>query len=125
MYLTVGNNQRIDEPTAEQIAWHLNHLPSDAPFLILNADAEHFLQATPVGDAVRVEWRQESHQRYMLVTRDQAEQLFDAFRRWDEPSLSAFPWKRLGMLNDPYRRLPFVLFVLAAIALVRLWFALK
>ena len=40
MVLKVGDRQRIDDPTPEQIAHHLRNLPAEAPFLILDADDE-------------------------------------------------------------------------------------
>ena len=70
MFLNVGDRERIDDPTPEQIAHHLRNLPADAPFLILNADDEQFIQTTPAGDVFRVEWRQEATQRFMLVPLD-------------------------------------------------------
>ena len=83
------------------------------------------MQATPRGDAFRVEWRQEAQQRFMLVPVDQAEQSFLAFRRWDEPALQSLPWQRLTLLNDPYRRVMIVLLIFVATALVSLWSALR
>jgi hypothetical protein len=90
MFLDVGNLQRIDDPTPEQVAHHLRNLPPDAPFLILNADDEQFIQATPAGAAWRVEWRQGTMQRFVLVSLDRTEEALRAFLRWDEPASPAF-----------------------------------
>ena len=125
MFLDVGNRQRIDDPTPEQVEHHLRNLPAGAPFLILNADDEHFIQATPAGERFRVEWRQEAHQRFAIVPVDRAVEAFFAFQRWDEPALKAFPWRRLTLLNDPYRRAVFAAVILLAIALISLWTALR
>ncbi len=129
MFLDVANRLRIDDPTPEQIEHHLRNLPADAPFLILDADDEQFIQATQAGDLVRVEWRQEERQRFMFVSIDRAAEAFLAFRRWDEPALAAFPWRRLGLLNDPYRRAVLAgvlaVSVLLAAAALRLWSAVR
>ena len=104
MYLEVGTRERIDHPTPQQIGHHLRNLPAEAPFLILNGDAEMFLQATPAqGDRFRVEWRQEREHRFMIVAPEVAERAFAAFVRWDEPALRSFPWKRMGFWQSPYR----------------------
>jgi hypothetical protein len=121
MFLNIGNLQSIDDPTPEQIAFRLRNLPADAPFLILDADQEHFIQAMPVRGVFRVEWRQEGQQRFMLVPLERAEEALQAFRRWDEPALMAFPWKRLTVFNDPYRR---VIFCFAALALLAVAWAI-
>jgi hypothetical protein len=125
MFLDVANRQRIDDPTPEQIAHHLRNLPAAAPYLILIADDEHFVQATPAGDEFRVEWRQEAQQRFMLVSVDRAEESFLAFQRWDEPTLKAFPWRRLSVFNDPYRRVIIAVAILLVIALISLWSTLR
>jgi hypothetical protein len=125
MYLDIANRQRIDDPTPEQIGQSFGSLPADAPFLILNADEEHFIQATPADDGFRVEWRQEAEQRFMIVPTDRALEAFLAFRRWDEPALRAFPWRRLRVWNDPYRYVIVGAAVLMIIALFRLWSAMR
>jgi hypothetical protein len=125
MYFDIGNRQRIDDPTPEQIRHYLRNLPADAPFIILNADEEHFIQAIPAGALFRVEWRQEAQHRFMLVPLDRAEESFMAFRRWDEAGLKAFAWQRLGLFNDPYRRVVIVACVFLAVALICLWSALR
>ena len=104
MILDIGNLERIENPTAEQIIHYLRHLASDS-FLILDADAQLFIQATLArGGRYRVEWRQEDVQRFAIVPLEQAEALLLAFARWDEAGLEAVKWRRLGLLNDPYRR---------------------
>jgi hypothetical protein len=125
MFLDIGNRQRIDDPTSEHIEQHLRNLPDDAPFLILHADEEHFIQATPAGQNFRVEWRQEAQQRFALVPVDRAAEAFLAFRRWDEPALKAFPWRRLSLWNDPYRRVLLAAVVLVVVALISLWSSLR
>jgi hypothetical protein len=125
MFLDVGNRQRIDDPTPEQIEHHLRNLPAEAAFVVLNADEEHFIQATPAGGSFRVEWRQEAQQRFALVPVDRAAQAFLAFHRWDEPALKSFPWRRLSLWNDPYLRVVMVAVVLVVIALISLWSFLR
>jgi hypothetical protein len=125
MFLDVGKHPRIDEPTAERVAAGFHDLPADARFLILHADEEHFIQATPVGDSWRVEWRQESRQRFMLVGLQQAQEAFFAYLRWDEPALKSFPWKRLTLFNDPFRRAIFLALALLVVALLSVWFELR
>ena len=120
MFLEIGNGQRIDDPTPEQIGHHLRNLPADAPFLILNADEEQYVQATPGGEGFRVEWRQEGQHRFTFVSVDRAAEVFLAFRRWDEPALKALPWRRLTLWNDPYRRVVVVAVVVLVVAVIRL-----
>ena len=43
MFLDIGNIERIDEPTADQIVDRLRNLPVDAPFAVLNADEVLFI----------------------------------------------------------------------------------
>ena len=123
MYLEVGNRLRIDDPTPEQVSHHLSHLPADAPFLILNADAEHFVQATSLpadaGGRLRVEWRQESRQSYMLAPAADAKRALLAFLRWDEAELRTMPSKGLSLRNDPYRQLVLAVALVAVIAILR------
>jgi hypothetical protein len=122
MYLDIGNRQCIDEPTVEQIEFHLRHLPAEAPFVILNADEEQFIQAIPAGDVFRVEWRQEAQHRFMLCPIDRAEQAFQAFRHWDETALNEFPWRRLTVFNDPYCRCMVIGLIALAILVLSLWY---
>ena len=125
MYLDVGNRLRIDDPTPEQVAHHLSRLPADAPFLVLNADAEHFVQAASLPSdttgRLRVEWRQESRQSYMLAPAAGAERALLAFLRWDEPALRAMPWRRLSLWNDPHRQVVLAVAILVVIVIVRVW----
>ncbi len=113
----MADQQRIDNPTTAQIGHSLRNLPPDAPFVILNADDEQFIQAMPAGKAYRVEWRQESEQRFMIVSIDRAEEAFAAFGRWDERALQSLPWRRLTLFNDPYRRLVLIVAVAALLLL--------
>ena len=83
------------------MAKHLRHLPADAPFLILSADENLFIQVMPHGSAYRVEWRQEDDHRFTIVPLERAEELFAAFLKWDEPALTAASWKRLRWYNGP------------------------
>jgi hypothetical protein len=129
MFLDVGHRERFDDPTPEQIGHHLRSLSAEAPFVVLHSDDAQFIQATPEGDGLRVEWRQEAEQRFMLVPVERAEQSFLAFRRWDEAALGAFPWRRLRAYNDPYRLVAFALAALTAIAVIgaalRVWSAVR
>ena len=90
-------------------------------FVILNADDEQFVQATPEGGAWRIEWRQEREQRFMIASLQRAEEAFAAFLRWDEAAMTSLPWKRLRLWNDPYRRLVFVVVVFVIVALATIW----
>jgi len=124
MFLDIGNQQRISDPTMEQVGLSFSNLPADAPFVILDADTEHFIQAMPAGTAWRVEWRQEAEQRFMIVNLDDAEEAFAAFYRWDEAALTSFPWKRLTLWNDPHRQRMFSAITLVIVGLLSLWRAL-
>lgn len=125
MFLDVGNQQRFDNPTPEQVCHALRNLPMDAPFLILDADDEQFVQAAPEGGGWRIEWRQEGEQRFMIASLQRVEEVFAAFLRWDEPALTLLPWKRLTLWNDPCRRPLFFAVGLLVIALAALWSALR
>ena len=72
-----------------------------------------------------MEWRQEAQQRFALVPLDRAVQAFLAFHRWDEPALKAFPWRRLSLWNDPFRRVVILAVVVVVIALIGLWSSLR
>ena len=67
---------------------------------------------------MRVEWRQESRQRYLLARVDRAEACFDAFRRWDEPALRRHPWRPLSRLHDPYRHALLIALVAVLLAVI-------
>src|SRR5262249_16283700 len=105
---------------------HLRNLPADAPFLILNADVEHFLQATPVdgGERFRVEWRREREHRFMIVASEVAERAFAAFTRRDEPALRSFPWKRMGYWQDAHRWALALVGIFIVVELIRFGWAL-
>jgi hypothetical protein len=124
MFLDIGNIERIDDPTPEQISARLRDLSNGGQFLILDADAEHFIQASQVRDAIRVEWLQEGEQRFMVVSLSLAIEAFDAFRRWDEAALQSFTWRRVTPWNDPYlsaEYLGYLALALIAITLLTLW----
>lgn len=123
MFLDVGNTERIDDPTDDQIADRLRNLPVAAPFAILNADDELYMQTTPEGGGYRVELRQGSATRFAVLTLGQVEALFRAFRRWDAATIEAVQWNRLSAWNDRYRRLIFVAIgaIVVAAALVWSW----
>lgn len=123
MLLNVGNDQLIEDPTPEQIGRYLRDPPADAPFVILESDHERYVQATPAGDAFRVEWRQETLHRFMLAPADVAEQALLAFRRCDEPALETFPWRRLRPWNDPHRGFAIAAVIAFAILVLSLWAA--
>ena len=55
MYLDIGNIDRIDDPSPEQIGYYLRHLPRQSPFLILNADEELYLKRHQ--SEANTEWR--------------------------------------------------------------------
>jgi hypothetical protein len=130
MYLDVGGQQRIDDPTPEQIAHHLRNLPAaDAPFVVLCADDDQYIQATvpppaakpgAAGDSRWVEWRQETRRRYAVVPLAQAEEAFLAYRRFDEDAVLRLPWRRLTVFNDVHRRWVFALVIFLAYVLYRL-----
>jgi hypothetical protein len=115
MLLNVADHIRIDDPTAEQLGHHLRHLAAEAPFLVLDADVGHYIQATPAASGLRVEWRHEADHRFMVVDVERAEAAFAAFRRSDEPTLRSFPWRRLHAFNDPHRLM--LLCAVAALAI--------
>lgn len=125
MVLDVGNIERIDDPTDDQIADRLRILPIPAPFAILSADDELYIQTTPADGGYRVELRQGSTTRFAVLTLGQVESLFKAFRRWDEPVIEAVQWKHLTVWNDPYRGLIFLMIAVIVIAAVSIWSSLR
>lgn len=102
MFLCVGNSERIDNPSEEQVRHFLRYMQPDAPFVILNADDDHFMQATPAGDVYRVEVRKGKRQFFAHLPFDKAALLFESFRTDNIAYEQAASWHRLGMLNDPY-----------------------
>lgn len=126
MFLSVDFADRIENPTPSQIAEQVRKMPDDVDVLILDADAEHYLQAAshPAG-GIRVEWRQEATHRFMIVPVERAEEAFLAFGRWDEATLRSFPWRRLTAFNDPYRALEWLLWLLVAFIVFMIWAAFR
>ena len=125
MFLDVGNLERIDDPTDDQIADGLRNLPIAAPFAILNADEELYIETTPDGGGYRVELRQGSATRFAFLTFGKVESVFKAFRRWDESAIEAVQWDRLSAWNDPYKRLLFVAVAMIVIAAFSIWSSLR
>lgn len=117
MYLNLADKERIDDPTPQQVSEPLSRLRSGLLFVVLNADEEHFIQAIAEGEQIRVEWRQEKDQRYMIVSPDVAQQAFAAYLKWDEATLQSYAWKRLTAWNDPFSRIALVLAAIVLIAL--------
>ena len=112
MTLDVGDIDRIDDPTAEQVRQFLRVLPARSPFLILTAADGFFIQATHAdGDAYRVEYRELDRQWHGRVDFDAAVDVFERFRRGDDSFRRVVRWRRLRVWNDPHS--PLVVAILA------------
>ena len=109
MIFHIGERIQVENPTAEEVASHIRNLTPELPYLRLDANAEQYLQVTLRKEKYWIEWRQESTHRYVVTSADEAQALFAAFLRWDEPALAAASWRPLTLFNDPYRRLLLVL----------------
>jgi len=103
MLLCVGNSEQIDNPSEEQVRHFLRYMQPGAPFVILNVDDDHFMQATPDGDVYRVEVRKGKRLFFTHVPVDKAAQLFESFRTDSTAYEQAASWHRLSVLNDRYR----------------------
>jgi hypothetical protein len=118
MTLDVGNLLRIENPTADVVRQHLRNLSLEAPFMILSADEERFIQAKPHSGDYRVEWHDEGELRHALVTFERAEELLLAFLRRDDAALRGGEWHVLRWFNDPYYGLVATAVLVAAILLI-------
>ena len=127
MMLDVGDVERIEQPSAEQVRHFLRFMPPKSPFVILSASDDSFIQARPHGESYRVEYHQNGRRQFVQMPFEQAVRLFEAFRTGDDSFHHAVAWSRLSVLNDPYH--PAVLVVLAllliAFAVFSIWRALK
>jgi len=126
MVLDIGNVERIDNPSSEQLSHYLRFMPPTAPFLVLSASDDTFMQATPRGDAYRVEYRTGKRHRFMHVPLDRAVELLNAFRTGDRELDALADWRRLSVFTDstyPNALWPIVIMILVAAAL-SLWSAL-
>jgi hypothetical protein len=101
MYLNVGHVERIEDPSADQVAHSLRFLPPAAPFLILSASDHVFIQAMPQGGAYRVEYRAGDHKGFVNVSLEKASELFLGFRGVPESVEAATKWRRISVFNDP------------------------
>ncbi len=59
------------------------------------------MQATPIGDRYRVEYREQGIQRFLLTTPDEAEKLLESYRVEDASFAHRVAWRRLGFFSDP------------------------
>ena len=124
MYLDVGDIDRIDAPTAAHVRQFLRVMPPQSPFVILSIDDDRFMQATVVGDAYRVEYRELGRQWFTLVDFDAAVDLFERYRRGDASFRTVARWRRLRRFNVvPW--LVVTIVVVVAIVGVRAWLALR
>ncbi len=114
--------ERIDHPTPEDVRHHLQHLPKDAPFLILSADEELYIQVALFGNGYRVELRQGGVHRYVLVSLAGAEELVQAFLGWDQSQIESVVWTRLKWWDRHSRAIVITLIAFTfAIGLWRCW----
>jgi hypothetical protein len=96
MTLEIGDVEKIENPTAEQIRHYLRFMPPTAPFVILSAGETHFMQATPDRDEYRVEFRDERGQSCVVVPYEQAATLFEQYVAGDDGFRSAAAWRRMN-----------------------------
>jgi hypothetical protein len=118
--LEIGNVERIDDPSAQQVDHYLRFMPPHAPFIILTAGENFFMQAAAAENGYRVEYREGKRQFSAKVSLEQASALLDAFRQGDDQFRKLTAWHRLGVLNDPHSSVPVVIVLLLLILLVGL-----
>lgn len=112
MTLDVGDIDRIDAPTAEQLRQFLRVLPARSPFLILTRAPGHLMQATHTDrDDYRVEYRELDRHWDAFVGYDAAVDVLERYRVGDESFRRAVRWRRLHIWNEPHS--PVVVAVLA------------
>jgi hypothetical protein len=99
MILDVGNVERIENPSAEQVEHYLGFMPPQSPFVILDASDDRFIQAAPGDEGYRVEYREEGRMYFVDVPFEQAVKLFEAYRSGDESFKDAVPWRPLRLRN--------------------------
>ncbi len=123
MNLEVGNVERIEDPSGEQVDHYLRFMPPHAPFIILTAGENFFMQAIVAEDGYRVEYREGKCQFYANVSLEQASALLEAFRQGDDQFRKMAAWHRLGVLNDPYSLVPVVIVVLLLVRVtgIQVW----
>jgi hypothetical protein len=109
MILHIGERVQVENPTSDEVASHVRNLTPELPYLRLEADGAQYLQVALRKGAYWIEWRQERAHRCVVTSVNEAQALFEAYLRRDEPALAAAPWRRLTLFNDPYRRLLLVL----------------
>ena len=101
MTLEIGNVERIENPSPDQVRHFLRFMPASAPYVILSSGDDSFIQAAPDGDDYRVEYRLDGRQYFARVPFEQAAELFEAFRAGDDTYRHAAPWRPLTVMNNP------------------------
>jgi hypothetical protein len=116
MTLEIGDAEKIQNPTAEQIRHSLRSVPPAAPFIILFADDIHFMQAAPEGDEYRVEYRDDQGQWYVEVPYETAAALLEQYRAGDAGFRTAAAWQRMSAVEVGSSKLVVAMLVLIMIA---------
>lgn len=118
MTLDVGDIDRIDAPTAEQVRQFLRVLPARSPFLILTAADGFFMRATHAdGDDYRVEYREFDADWHATLDYDAAVDALERFRRGDASFRRLIPWRRVRVWNDPHSPLLVAILAVPMLAL--------
>jgi hypothetical protein len=99
MTLEIGDAEKIQNPTGEQIRHYLKFMPPAAPFVILSADESRFMQAVAIADEYRVEYRDEQGQWWAQVPYEQAAALFEQYGAGDNGFRSAVAWRRMNAVE--------------------------
>lgn len=106
MTLDVGDIDRLDAPTAEQVRQFLRVPPPRAPYLVLTADGGLTMQATlaPPGEHYRVEYRDVDGRRWHAATLDfdAAFDVLERFRRGDASFRRVIAWRRHHAWEDAH-----------------------
>ena len=116
MRLDLGNVQIIQNPSADELRHYLRFMPAEAPFIILEAAQEYFLQATCEWGGYYVEYRENGRAFCATMKYEDAAIAFELFRIGDESFKTAIPWSRKIDFDNRYTRGGLVLVIAGMIA---------
>ncbi len=116
MKLSLGELETISDPTPEQVSHYLQFMPAESPFIILESQENHFIQAIVEDGSYRVEYKDGRSQWFVKADYAKARELFWCFMDQACDISRADEWKKLTALNTPGHPAVVILLIILTIA---------
>lgn len=100
MRLDLGGIETIANPTPEQVAHHLQFIPAESPYIILERGEGEFVQACVEAGQYRVEYKENDLQWFVFVEYEKALSIFEIFLTNAGDISDMARWKKLNLADQ-------------------------